>query len=95
MNPDDEGYLPNRRRRLGGGTDPCDFAADPAPFQKGLGRALMALVALTGGNIPNIAGTAPIRNETLGTCQCGGRIYETSVSKKPRCNRCGKVGRFR
>ena len=37
----------------------------------------------------------PVSQKPEGVCICGGNIYMTTVSKKFRCNKCGKVGRFK
>lgn len=41
--------------------------------------------------IEAVVGPAPV---IAGQCECGGSIIKSSVSKKMRCVKCGKIGRF-
>jgi hypothetical protein len=57
-------------------------------------QAALALAAMmSGGLLPPLG---PVDDRPVaGECECGGTIHVTPVSKKPRCNKCGKVGRFK
>lgn len=37
----------------------------------------------------------PPADKILGTCQCGGVIVEAPTSKKARCAKCKRIGRFK
>jgi hypothetical protein len=36
----------------------------------------------------------PLSPNRLGVCECGGVILEAPYSKKARCHKCNKIGRF-
>lgn len=56
-------------------------------------KALLSLAfiqAITGTCMPLISDDP----KALGKCKCGGNIYETTISKKPRCASCRKLNQF-